>query len=272
MRESRIGLTSFALRFAIGTPDFSPARPLNPTAVLEKAASLGAEVIQICDNLPLAPFSDRALDDLARRAGELGLELEVGTRGSRPEQLDRYLEVAERLGARVLRVVLSDAEEGRTIAEELATVRNLVPRLAAAGVALALENRFRLTPSQMADFVRAVGAPEVGACLDPLNAISRLVGPEETVRALAPLAVTAHVKDGAVTREGAVWVLRGCPVGEGQVDVEGLVAALCAYGRAPNLLAEGWMEPLADEAATLAREEDWARRGIAYLRGLQDGV
>jgi hypothetical protein len=73
-----------------------------------------------------------------------------------------------------------------------------------------------------------------------------------------------------MTREGAIWVLRGCPVGEGLTDAQALVAAVRANGRTPppNLLAEGWMEPLETEAATLAQEADWTRRSIAHLRGL----
>jgi hypothetical protein len=39
-------------------------------------------------------------------------------------------------------------------------------------------------------------------------------------------------------------------------------------GRSPNLLVEGWMDPLDDPADTLAQEEEWTRRGIIYLRQL----
>jgi sugar phosphate isomerase/epimerase len=267
--HNKVGISSFALRYAIA----ASTNPLGPLGLLETAAELGAEVVQICDNLPLAPLSDPELDALARRAADLGLELEVGTRGSSPQQLDRYFEVTQRLGARILRVVLSDAEEGRTLDEERAVLRALLPRLADAGITLALENRFRLTPDQMADLIRSLGALRcgtsvVGACLDPLNSVSQLIGPQEAIRALAPLAVTAHVKSGTMGREGAIWVLRGCPVGEGLLDVEALVAAIRANGRTPppNLLVEGWMEPLETEAATLAQEAAWTRRGIAYLK------
>lgn len=263
---NKVGISSFALRYALS----ASTRPLDPVGLLERAAELGAQAVQICDNLPLAPLSNAALDALARRAAGLGLELEVGTRGSGPAQLDRYFEVTQRLGARILRVVLSDAEEGRTLDQERAALRALLPRLAAAGVALALENRFRLTPDQMAALIRSLDAPNAGACLDPLNSVSHLIGPREAIRALAPLAVTAHVKSATMTREGAVWVLRGCPVGEGLLDVEQLLDAVRANGREPppNLLVEGWMEPLESEQATLAQEAEWTRRGIAYLKGL----
>ena len=263
---NKVGISSFALRYAIAASTNS----LDPIGLLEKAAELGAQAVQICDNLPLAPLSDPELDALARRAGDLGLKLEVGMRGSSPDQLERYFAITRRLGARILRVVLSDAEEGRTLDQERATLQALLPRLQAAGITLALENRFRLTPDQMAAFIRSLQGPNVGACLDPLNSVSQLIGPQQAIHALAPLAVTAHVKSGTMTREGATWVLRGCPVGEGLLDVEALVASVRANGRTPppNLLAEGWMEPLETEAATLAQEEDWTRRSITYLKSL----
>ena len=73
---NKVGISSFALRYAIAASTNS----LDPIGLLEKAAELGAQAVQICDNLPLAPLSNPKLDALARRAADLGLELEVGTR------------------------------------------------------------------------------------------------------------------------------------------------------------------------------------------------
>ena len=62
----------------------------------------------------------------------------------------------------------------------------------------------------------------------------------EVIRALAPLAVSLHVKDATITRQGAGWAIRGCRLGEGQADIEGVLAAVYtprvrrAAPRAPN--------------------------------------
>ncbi|HEY63273.1 MAG TPA: sugar phosphate isomerase/epimerase, partial [Caldilineae bacterium] len=105
----KVGMSSYAFRWAVGTRDFTPPTPLTAFKLLEKAAALGAEVVQICENVPLEGLPEDTLNDLARHAVELGLVLEVGTRGSRPEHLRHYLGIAERLGAHLLRVVLTDA-------------------------------------------------------------------------------------------------------------------------------------------------------------------
>lgn len=267
----KVGIGSYAFRWAIGTRDWAPAQPLTPAGLLGKAAAFGAEVVQICDNVPLAPLSDAKLEELAQRAVDLGLDLEVGIRGSRPEQLSRSLEVARRLDARILRVVLADGEWRPPFDDLVTMLRSLLPDLRAADVTLALENHFHLAPAQLAELVRAVGDPRVGVCLDPLNSITKLVGVRETVSALAPLAVSVHAKDAVISRPRTGFYIGGCPLGEGLVDIEGLLHAVRAAGRSPNVLVECWMDRLDDEAATLAQEEDWVRRGIAYLRRLVDG-
>jgi sugar phosphate isomerase/epimerase len=257
-----IGVSSYAYRWAVRIGE------MDVFALLDRAREARAGVVQICDNLPLDGLADRALADLAQRAAELGLVLEVGIKGSQPEHVRRNLDVARRLGARLLRTVLTDAGREPSFDEFVAIFRSLLPDLRAAGVTLAVENHFHLSPAVLARLVEAVGDPAVGVCLDSLNSISRLVGPAETVAALAPFAVSVHAKDAVVRRLRTGFYVAGCPLGEGLVDLPGLLAAVCAAGRSPNVLVECWMDRLDDEEATLAQEEDWVRRGVGYLRRL----
>jgi len=235
---------------------------------LDKAVSLDAEAVQICDNLPLDGLSATELVELAKRATALGLVLEVGIRGSQPVHVRRYLEIAQQVGARVLRVVLAGPDWEPSFEESMAFLTGMVPGLRAAGVALAIENRFSMHPAELARLVRAVNDPLVGICLDPLNSITRLVGVGETVRALAPLALSVHAKDAVISRPGAGFYIVGCPLGKGLVDLAGMLDAVRAAGHSPNVFVEGWMDPLEDEEATLEQEEAWARDGMAYLRRL----
>jgi sugar phosphate isomerase/epimerase len=262
----RIGIGSYAFRWAIGTRDWVPSHPLTPAALLDKAAALHAKVVQICDNMPLETLPEPELDALARRATDLGLALEVGIRGSQPTHVRRNLAVAQRLGARLLRVVLAAPGWQPPFDEVVTFLRGMLPELRAAGVALAIENRFTLSPAELARLVQVIDDPLVGVCLDPLNSITQLVGVGETVRTLAPFALSVHAKDAVITRPGTGFYISGCPLGEGLVDLVGMLDAVRAAGRSPNVLVECWMDPLEDEAATLSQEEAWVRDGIAYLR------
>lgn len=264
----KVGLTSYAFRWAIEGRAMPGGAPMTPIQLLDKAAALRAQVVQICDNMPLARLPQAELNRIGRRASELALTIEVGIRGSRPEHLRRNLAVAQALGAQVLRVVLSAPAWEPSPDQAVAVLRALVPDLRAAGVTLAIENRFRFTPRSLAEIVRSVDDSAVGICLDPLNSIANLVGPAEAIAALAPLAVAAHAKDAVITRPSAGFYVSGCPLGEGLVDLAGMVEALSAAGHSPSILAEGWMDPLDDPAATLAQEEAWARHGVAYLHRL----
>jgi hypothetical protein len=76
-------------------------------ALLDRSARAGAQVVQICDNLPLASLSSKELDELVKQAASLGLGLEVGIKGCQPENVRRHLDVAQRLDARLLRAVLT---------------------------------------------------------------------------------------------------------------------------------------------------------------------
>jgi sugar phosphate isomerase/epimerase len=264
----RLGIGSYAFRWAIGARDFTPSNPLTPFGLLKKAAALGAEVVQICDNLPLDSLPDSTLNDLAQRAAEWGLILEVGIKGSRPEHLRRNLDMTERLGARLLRVVLTDAGWEPSFDEFVTIFKSLLPDLRAVGITLAIENHFHLLPTELARLIETIGDPLVGVCLDPLNSVTKLVGVAETIDVLAPFTVSVHAKDAVVTRPHTGFYISGCQLGMGLVDLPGMLAAVRAAGRSPNVLVEGWMDRLGDEATTLAQEEAWVRQGVAYLRQL----
>jgi sugar phosphate isomerase/epimerase len=178
----------------------------------------------------------------------------------------RHLEIAQQVGAQLLRVVLAGLDWEPSFDESVAFLKGIAPELRAVGVALAIENRFSMLPAELARLVYTLGDPLVGVCLDPLNSITRLVGVDETVRALAPFALSVHAKDAVISRPGAGFYIVGCPLGKGLVDLTGMLDAVRAAGRSPNVFVEGWMDPLEDEESTLAQEELWARDGMAYLR------
>ena len=261
-RVVKIGISSYAYRWAVHWGQ------MDVFALLERANEAGAEVVQICDHLPLDSLLDSTLADLAQCAAELGLIVEVGIKGSRAEHLRRNLEVAEQLGAPLLRVVLTDAGWEPSFDEFVAIFKSLLPDLRATGVTLAIENHFHLLPVELARLVEAINDPLVGVCLDPLNSISKLVGHAETVATLAPFTVSVHAKDATITRLNTGFYIAGCPLGEGLVDLPGMLDAVHAAGRSPNVLVECWMDRLDDEATTLTQEEAWVCQGVIYLRQL----
>jgi len=259
MRVIKIGLSSFALRWA-----FHAGMSLE--AFLARAADLGAEVVQLCENSGVDRLDDQALEDLAAGARRLDLALECGGTGGDIAGMERGIRRTARLGGAVYRCVVdSDGLAPEAVLDHL---RQLVPLLHECGVTLCLENHFLFSPQTLGGMVRCLDDPAVRICLDPLNSIALWTGPRETIRELAPWAHTAHVKDARIKRSGGGWLISGAPLGEGDIDLPGYLAAIAP--RVKSVLLESWMDPIDGEggARTLEQESIWARNGLAVIRGI----
>jgi 3-oxoisoapionate decarboxylase len=261
----KVGVGSYAFRWSVGAGDNVSSRVGTAIRLLERSAACGAQVVQICENVPLERLADEELAEVRRRAADLGLVLEVGIKGSEPGHLRRHLEICAQVAARLLRVVLSDDQPAADI---LAALRSLAEPLQTLDLVLAVENHFRFTPAELVGLIEAVGDSRVGICLDPLNSISQLVGPGEVISTLAPHALSVHAKDAVTVRRGTGFCIVGCPIGEGMVDIRGVVASLKERGRSPNIVVESWMDQAESPEATATREEQWTRQGISYLQGV----
>ncbi len=86
----RLGLSSYAYRYAVSALSAPPRRPLAAVDLLRRAATLGLDMVQFCDNVPLDALSAQELDRVVKASHELGLAVEVGTRGLERERLLRY--------------------------------------------------------------------------------------------------------------------------------------------------------------------------------------
>lgn len=255
----KIGLTSFAFRWA-----FEAGMPIDDFLYL--AADLGAEVVQLCENSGIDRLDEAGLQELAGLARRLGLVLEGGGRGADPAPIQAGIRRTACLDGIIYRCVIDS--DGLAPDAVITNLRALLPLLRDSGVILCAENHLRFSPQTVRRIVSEVDDPAVGVCLDPLNSIAQWIGPEETIRELAPLARTAHIKDACIRRSGSGFAITGVPLGEGQLDLAGYLAAVAPH--VESLLFESWMDPVDGEcgASTLAQENLWARNALALIRQL----
>ena len=259
-----IGLSTYAYfwRWSELNPE-----PLTLSAMLRDAAALGAEVFQICDYPPLERMARGELAEAAELGRELGLVLEVGTRGVDPGHLARYLEIATVLGAPFVRSMVTpdDARDLPGVPELLAEA---VPEYTARGVGLGLETYEQVATSALVDTVEAVGHPGLGIVLDPGNCVARLEHPADVIDRTAPYVKNLHVKDFLFSRNNG-WVgfaFAGAPLGEGLLDYADMAARVRPNERGINQIIEHWLPWAGDFPMTARREEQWARHNIDYLR------
>lgn len=264
----RIGLSSYTYTWAIGVPGYPPRRVLTLFELLERAGLLGVAVLQVADNLPLHELPEAEVEAFGNRARELGIAIEVGTRGIDPENLTRYVRLARELGSSLVRVVI--AREGRDVTpdEAVAVLRSQRAKFDRAGLVLAIENHDKFSTDALVDIVQRLGTEWSGICLDTVNSLGALEGPAVVVEKLSPLAVNLHVKDFVVRRAKHMmgFEVEGRPIGDGQLNVPWLIESLGGRERAMSAIVELWTPPGPSLEATIDKEREWAVMSVRNLR------
>lgn len=264
----QLGLSSYSFTWAVGVPGQPPDAPMTPADLLRQAHRYGLPVVQIADNCPLHLLDSAALDDLRRRADELGVRIEVGMRGLIPADVRAYLDIARRLGSDILRLVVDAAGYEPELDEAIHAIRALVPELRRAGVRLAIENHDRFLSHEFARMVAETDPEWVGICLDSVNSMGAGEGVREVVRTLAPYTINLHLKEFTVRRvdHKMGFVVEGLPAGRGLLDIPGLVAAVAPGGRCRSAIVELWTPPEKTLDATIRKEAEWVAASVAFLK------
>lgn len=267
----RLGLGSYTFTWAVGVPGQPPAHPLTALEVLQRAHALGLGVAQFCDNLPLAALGKEEFDRFCGFAREHQIAIELGTQGSgETANLLAHLELAQRLEAPFMRLVIDAPGDEPTPEETVSRLRPLLPRFAAANVKLAIENHDRFCCRTLVRLVEELGPEQVGICLDTVNSFGALEGPEVAVETLAPYTINLHIKDFVIARVSSRmgFVVNGCAVGRGRLNVPWVLERVRSAGRNVNAIIELWTAygPTLEE--TIERESRWAQESVRYLRRL----
>lgn len=112
------------------------------------------------------------------------------------------------------------------------------PIARAEGIRLAVENHKDRDARELADLLTKIGSEAIGATVDLGNDLALLMRPEETVRLLAPFAVSTHLKDARLAEASHGFLLDDAPLGLGMIDVPALVRVLLRENPRLNLTLE----------------------------------
>ena len=267
----QLGISSYTYVWWAGVPGYpTPNHPLTPQGLLGVAAALGVSVVQIADNLPLHELSRSELRAFYTSAQELGIEIELGTRGIELENLRRYLAIAVELRSSLLRTLLDSPGHEPSAEEAVADVRRIAPEFEQAGVTLAIENHDRLKSAELRRIIERIGSSFVGVCLDTANSLGCGEGINEVLDSLVDMVCNLHVKDFVVRRlaHNKGFIVEGVPAGQGLLDIPELIDRLRKAGRDVNVILEQWPAPENQICASIEKEQQWARLGIEYLRAV----
>lgn len=223
-------------RMGLGQHSYGFRHFEDPVAFLEHARSLGAGGIQTAVGIR----DDASSDRLRAKVEEYGLYLEGSLSLPRsPSEVEKFtaeVRTLKRSGASVFRTALLGGRRYEALESQDAfqafleqakrSVALARPVVEKAEIALAIENHKDLRSGELADLVKAQECPLIGVCVDLGNDIALLETPEETVRTLAPYALSTHVKDMGVEEYSEGFLLSEVPLGTGILDLPALVAIL----------------------------------------------
>lgn len=258
-----LGTYAFFWQHSDQVPD-----PLSLVDAFEATKDLGVDLFQICDYAPLESMSDAEVADAAAAARELGLTIELGTKGVEPGRLARFLDLAGVFDATLVRSMLYSPETRPTLTQAEEWLRAALPAFEASGVDLALETYEQVATAELVGLIERIGSDRLGVCLDPANVVARLERPRDCVEATAPHVKNIHVKDFAFARQ-AGWVgftYGGAPMGEGLHDYPHLLETVKPRENGVNEIVEHWLSWQGDPETTIRLEREWTRTTIEYLR------
>ncbi|KHS78556.1 MULTISPECIES: sugar phosphate isomerase/epimerase [Pectobacterium] len=259
-----IGLSTYAFfwRASSRVPN-----PLGLEAMLEQTAESGAGVFQICDYAAVEALSSAELEKLRQRAVDLGIQLELGTRGLATDHLTRYLTMARALDVRFIRTMFNTATHKPTQDEALALLRRVLPEFEQHNIQLGLETYEQVRTRDVLAVVDAIDSPALGICLDPGNCVAALEYPREVIELTASRVVNLHIKDFAFARQEG-WVgftYSGCLLGTGLLDYDALHQIVRPNERNINQIVEHWLPWQANAEETCRLEDAWTRHSLNYL-------
>jgi sugar phosphate isomerase/epimerase len=207
--------------------------------LLDYAASLKADTVQISDSADYSSLDPAHLATVKDQAAKLGIEIDSGigcicpvAKGWKggaktPEQVAvEGLKIAKAVGARSMRCVMGGMEDRRgekpieyfmdAMIKVFKAVRTQALDI---GVKFAIENHAGdMTARETLTVIQESGKDFVGSCLDTGNPMWVMEDPQLTLEILGPYAVTTHVRDSVVFGHPRGAAAQWVALGDGIID------------------------------------------------------
>jgi 3-oxoisoapionate decarboxylase len=214
------------------TSYLSFGRPKDTLEFLEHAGTLGFGGIQ----MPLSSREPEYIRKLRARADELGMYFEAiaGLPGKDSARaFESTVAAAKEAGALAIRVdclpgrryenFTNLADWRKAVAQAHENIDIALRIVEKQQVPLAIENHKDFTADEMVALMKEHASRWLGVCLDTGNNIALLDDPMATVEALAPYAVSTHLKDMGVAPYPDGFLLSEMPLGDGMLDLRRIV-------------------------------------------------
>ena len=242
--ERKIGIGSFAFRYAIARRGKFPAGGMEPEDFILRAADLGYGGVQLCENLDYEDLPDERIEELGSLAASRGLFVELGMRNLTRERFFKHIRLAEKMKAGFLRVVIGDnrplpeTRPEETANEVIPLLREALPAISDTGITVGIENHFDVPNETILRIVREAAHPRLGIVMDTTNCLGFLKAPGETLEALGPHLLSLHVKDYEIRKAEGGYLVHGVLLGKGRADPAALIGRALSFNPGASIILE----------------------------------
>ncbi|WP_298237052.1 sugar phosphate isomerase/epimerase family protein [uncultured Algibacter sp.] len=221
----------------------APERVISFEEFLDKAIALDVDGLSL-ESCFIPQFDADYLANIKNRLDQAGLDrvyawghpdgLEGGNNESEFNEMMKHIDYAEKIGAKVMRVVGSSHlfrfEPHEPQLKKLTLMfKEATKKAAQKGIHLAIENHIDYDSDEILQLVKAVDSDYFGVNFDTGNFLRVLDDPIQAMEKLAPYVKATHIKDLLPVKEIPVneWNFFSCvPTGKGIVDNMKLIQLL----------------------------------------------
>lgn len=235
---SRIGLCTFSCHQhwkAVGTRQ-EGVKFTDATGFFRYARELGAEGVQTPLRSQDATVAKQMRQLVDESGGYYEGELRLPKVTSDLAAFEAETKLILEAGATIARAVFTGGrryetfktlDEFRAFHDQAGRTLTLIePVLRKHHLKLAIENHKDHTTEELISLMKAISSEWIGVLVDTGNNIALLEEPHAVVEALAPFALSVHLKDMAVQEDKDGFLLSEVPLGTGMLDLPRMIATL----------------------------------------------
>ena len=227
-KESRLGICTFSCH-----QRWKLTKPLDAAQFYRYARELGAEGVQS----PLRGCEPKTIRELVEQSGGY-YEGELRLPKSKTDLAAFEAEVRQtrEAGATVARAVFTNGRRYEAFQSMEAfqafhehakrTLALIEPVLRKHQLKLAIENHKDHTTEEQVGMMKAISSEWIGVLVDTGNNLALLEEPHGVIEALAPFALSVHLKDMAVQSADDGFLLSEVPLGTGFLDLPRMITTL----------------------------------------------
>jgi len=267
----KVGLGSYSYHLAFGKHGFKPESPLTLKQFIYRVKELGLDGFQI-DPWHLESRDEKYLKEIRKISEEMGLYVELGACGTKPQYLKPMLNAADILGVKVLRTFIGAARysERNPLRRQMEIAVTDLKKLSLIakeyGIKIAVENHGDLTSSELLQIIKEVHSPHIGVCFDTGFPLAVFEDPVSAAKRLIPYTLTTHFKDCEVLLTDYGMKIRGTALGKGVIDLRSILQIIKKCAPGVNLNIEMTIEACANGRESLEYEDRCIRESVEYLK------